>query len=274
MLLPLHQCFRRLLYIRDQGLPPAEQAALAHIHIHKTAGMYFQQPLLYALRPAVLLDWQSPMQHLEKLLQEEPKENYWLYAGHVDFRAIKRALPDRQLWCIAVIREPLDRVISEYNYFRSAKHPPNAEFFSDFPTIERYLEFYCDARRNQQSHALAGTRRNPRTLWRVLNENYLGIAPLHETEHFRGWLTEAIQHTPDCHPLDDYYHQTPPVVNELTTILHGEAVKKSDISTTWKIRFYSANALDWALFTYVSKQFERTKELVREGKAPLFAEPW
>ena len=274
VLLPIPQCFRRLLYIRDHGLPPVEQASLVHIHIHKSAGMFFQQPLLYALRPAVLLDWQDPICHLEQLRRAGTSEEYWLYAGHVDYLSVKRALPDKKLWFFALIRQPLERVVSEYNYFRSAKHPPNAKFYSDFPTIEQYLEFYCDARRNQQSYFLAGTRDDQRALRRVLNENYLGIAPIHETKLFRDWLIEGIQQTPAHHPFDNYYHQIPPAVNDLTTLLHGNTVQKADIPAKWKARFNSANALDRALYRSVSMQFGLLRTLVRIRKAPKIAKPW
>jgi len=58
-----------------------------------------------------------------------------LGADHVD--RLVTALP--QLKLFTFVRHPVARIISEYNYCCSPRHPLNAQFSARYPTIEEYL---------------------------------------------------------------------------------------------------------------------------------------
>lgn len=58
-----------------------------------------------------------------------------LYQPQID-RIAKALAPVR---LITMLRDPVDRLISEYRYSITPTHPPHREFFARYPTIEHYV---------------------------------------------------------------------------------------------------------------------------------------
>ena len=61
-------------------------------------------------------------------------------SGHIlgrHVRQISDELPDTRL--VTMLRDPVERVVSDYRYQRSPAHPPDAEFIREVPDFAAYL---------------------------------------------------------------------------------------------------------------------------------------
>ncbi|MDH3740056.1 MAG: sulfotransferase family protein [Hyphomicrobiales bacterium] len=80
------------------------------------------------------------MEAVDSFLKEHESVHYRAASGHLNLshlRAIRDALPHAQFFTF--LRDPVKRVISDFRYCRTPKHPPHKEFIERYPTIEDYV---------------------------------------------------------------------------------------------------------------------------------------
>ena len=122
------------------------------VHVPKTAGSSFNAELTPLLKPNhhIHIDYSLTNERPYGTLYDEAvtrfigdaRERPLRYAtGHITgahveqiLAAVPRARP------VTLMRQPVTRFISDYRYQRSAMHPGNERFRTEFPTIEAYLE--------------------------------------------------------------------------------------------------------------------------------------
>lgn len=225
---------------RFEKLGPAANSAinLLHVHIPKTAGMSFLALFKKRFPVHAHLPWDSPAAVWREFLQGVRPPRFT--TGHITFaEALAPAeAAAAQIQMISVIRDPVDRALSQFNYGRSEEYPGHVAFSEAFPTADA---FFCDAveRRNIQTNWLCGKRDDAETLKDALDYHYCGLAPL---EHIEGY-TDALQRAfceGEIEPL--------PRINELTKIVKGEKATRLDISPYLLRRFKDAQALDYRLY--------------------------
>lgn len=119
-------------------------------HIPKTAGSSFRVELARRLRPDVnirvdYLDDSRP--HNDKLsdavdaflarIQLRPVR---FASGHLHRDLVERiAQGNPHLRLLTMLRDPVDRVVSEYRYQCTPEHPPHREFMARYPSFEAYF---------------------------------------------------------------------------------------------------------------------------------------
>ncbi|MFM7425075.1 MAG: sulfotransferase family 2 domain-containing protein [Elainella sp.] len=134
------------------------QDVLYFCHIPKTAGMTFRtiiedQFACEDVCPATL------NAQLKKLSLEELRR-YRLFRGHLGFSNLPSLLPDKRVINITVLREPVARVISHYDYIRRMPGDPHYAAVKDM-TLEEFAQRLTAGKlgKNIQTYHVAKTAR-------------------------------------------------------------------------------------------------------------------
>jgi len=158
--------------------PLAESISQAHdgarlwifVHIPKTAGSSLSHALARHAAPYRNIHPEpidDGFPHLQKIaravdrfLDDRKTIGYLSCSGHIrrdDFRRIAEAADGARL--VTFLRDPVDRVISDFRYSRTPEHPEWREVIATYPTIETYVE---DSRtQDKMWRFLVGDRRGP-----------------------------------------------------------------------------------------------------------------
>ena len=81
------------------------------------------------------------MEAAEAFLKDLPEIQYRSASGHLRLQHVRRiseAVPHMRMFTF--IRDPLERVVSEYRYTRTEKHPTHAEMKDRYPDIEAFVD--------------------------------------------------------------------------------------------------------------------------------------
>jgi len=122
-----------------------------YIHIPKTAGSSFASELSILRQPYrnIHVDYEDKTTphdvKLERVVDQFILDNrttqFRACSGHLSMRhvnKIREAFPRSRV--ISILRNPVERVISDFRYARTPSHPPYKEFINQFPTIESYVD--------------------------------------------------------------------------------------------------------------------------------------
>lgn len=134
---------------------PARVAADSHragadtmlfIHVPKTAGVSVGKSLREAFDRFYGVEWNDIQKSFRKVTREAlyaqtRGQTRQVIIGHFGW-------PQVQMWrnheiplkCGTIFRDPVARVVSNYNYNRSSAHPAHETFVSRFPTLESYVK--------------------------------------------------------------------------------------------------------------------------------------
>ncbi|MDS9468581.1 sulfotransferase family 2 domain-containing protein [Paracoccus sp. MBLB3053] len=120
-------------------------------HIPKTAGSSLTHELRQVLppyrnifadhRPGVASRADSLMDAVDAFLTDYPTYKYRSASGHLrrpHLNRILETLPEARL--ITFLRNPAERLISDYRYAKTPKHPTHVEFSEKFPTLDDYID--------------------------------------------------------------------------------------------------------------------------------------
>ena len=135
------------------------------VHIPKTAGSSLSNELAKLRRPYrnIHVDYtdrdvphaEQMQRAVDRFIADAKDRRFLAASGHITIehaRQIRAEIPGTKLFTF--VRETAARVISDYRYARTPKHPPYQEFIAAYPDIERYI---ADPRsRNKMSLHVGG----------------------------------------------------------------------------------------------------------------------
>lgn len=144
------QAFQRFSleeYIMREAAP---DAPWIFMHIPKTAGSSFSHELSEFRRPYsnIHVDYADENvpydvkldRAVDNFIFEARASSIRAASGHLTMRhilRIKQGLPEARV--LTILRNPVQRVISDYRYARTPAHPPHREFIREFPTLDSYV---------------------------------------------------------------------------------------------------------------------------------------
>jgi len=127
------------------------EALWIFIHIPKTAGSSFAHELSELRRPYrnIHVDYEDTStphdvkleRAVSQFIEDCRSTPYRSCSGHLNMRHVLRirdAVPNARIF--SLLRNPVERVISDFRYARTPAHPPYKDFIRQFPTIRSYLE--------------------------------------------------------------------------------------------------------------------------------------
>ncbi|MCC2099479.1 MAG: sulfotransferase family 2 domain-containing protein [Hyphomicrobiales bacterium] len=134
-------------YFAENGL--SENSLLFFLHIPKTAGSSFGSEMQQRLSPAfnIIFDYRNadiPVRYQEatvfqQFLSQDRASRFRFASGHVRFQTCASLLAlERKVRMITFLRDPVARMISDFKYQRTPKHPLCDTFIRDFPTFKDY----------------------------------------------------------------------------------------------------------------------------------------
>lgn len=124
-----------------QHIPKTAGSSLVH-EISRSVGGYKPITVDYSTTRAVQPMDDMFMEAVERFIAAYDPETVKSASGHLRRKHIDRlleAIPDAKL--VTVLRNPVDRMISDYRYQCTDQHPPHKEFIERFPRIEDYVNF-------------------------------------------------------------------------------------------------------------------------------------
>ncbi len=154
MLMELLFAERAEMYLRQAAA--AGTGPCIFVHVPKTAGTSLRAEIASFLTPEVniTVDYRDTTRsfHLRmddavtRFLEGAALRPVRFASGHILARhveQIREALPDARF--VTLLRDPVERVVSDYRYQRSPRHPLHREFAARVPTLADYVALKPEA---------------------------------------------------------------------------------------------------------------------------------
>ena len=144
-------------YLREAALG---DAPCIFVHVPKTAGTSLRAELAQRLRPDMNIEvddtdttrlFRDKMDDAVAAFLAGPAAVVRFASGHVMGRHVaqmRAAMPEARF--ITFLRDPVERVVSDYLHQRSPRHPGHERFRDTFPTLEDYAAFRPEANKAAQ----------------------------------------------------------------------------------------------------------------------------
>lgn len=219
------------------------------LHVPKTAGSAFNLSLMEGFDRVHTLpfDWQEA--DLERVWRDAaarhvasrktpPKE---IIVGHVRYRDVRDFLRGEQpISLLGMIRNPADRMLSNFNYNTSDTHPNHERFRREYKSFEDYVDAELN-RPDRQLLYLSGQGGTLRKRLKFLKRqfSFLGV-----TEHFAASLAH-LERSQGLPPLHQYVSNTAPSTGA-----------KARLTPELRAAICTAHIDDWALFALIEPMFE------------------
>ncbi|MGH1367994.1 MAG: hypothetical protein ACRBCL_05205 [Maritimibacter sp.] len=212
------------------------------VHIPKTAGSALLfglrdgfeavTPIPYDRAPDALADAMQSLNSVEQVTRSH------VLIGHFNWRAAYTFFRDNSgLRAASMIRNPADRLLSQYLYNGSKAHPAHLEFRARFPKFQTYLDTVSP---NFQLQQMAGNGDFSRRLFRLGRYyTFLGV-----TEHFGA----SLAHYSRSHAL-------PEMREHVVNVAAKTPWQDVELTTELREEIYLKHAQDWALYSLLEPMF-------------------
>lgn len=227
-------------------------------HIPKTAGSSVTHELRHILPPYrnIHADHQpgqnradALMVAVDKFVEDNKKQQFRSASGHLrlpNYRRLREALPNARF--MTILRHPAARLISDYRYAKTDKHPLHAEFSAEFPTIEDYVE--NDGVRNKMWKFLAPPNEaaTPEAIGRIF-DRYAFIGMLETLEEDWAFFSALIGH--------------PKTVATRVNVTQNQTTNRVAENDALLERIREQNEKDFALYEAVERVLTAKREDMR-----------
>ncbi len=143
-----------------KGLFKSDNDVTLFVHIPKTAGMSLGAGLFKCFDKVHSIPWNDIQKASHNTVKKVADSLAYgekmrrIVPGHFHFRHVKLYVDNHiPFKAISFMRDPVKRIISNYNYNCSEVHPPHAEFKAKFPTLR---DFVINLQRDEQLKQLVG----------------------------------------------------------------------------------------------------------------------
>ena len=226
------------------------------IHIPKTAGSSFASELSDLRRPYrnVHVNYEDKGKSydskletaVDQFIEDNKATPFRACSGHITMRhvlRIRKTIPRARV--VSFLRDPVERVISDFRYARTPAHPPYREFIQQFPTIESYVD--SPASQNKMFKFLAPDPKiGMAELLPFLDESmsFIGLTEMYPMSFNIVMQLSGSKHLPTSHKS-----KTEPTEHNLV-----------DRSPDLIKRIREANAHDIGMFTFVKERMLARRE--------------
>jgi hypothetical protein len=230
-------------------------------HIPKTAGSSLTRELAGTLSPyrnifigpgayaPGINPGQALMNEVDTFIEEHRQKVYRSASGHLrhpHLQRIVKAVPNTTLF--TVLRDPAQRLVSDYRYAKTPRHPPHEAFARRYPTIEAYLD--DPAHQNK--------------MWHFVGPANAGVSPETLQTVFRRYgffalVSELPLHFAFLAGLSTF-PRAPQARLNVTEAQEDNAV---DLSPALVSRIEKANGEDYALYAAVEAVLSRKRAEMR-----------
>jgi hypothetical protein len=177
---------------------------LIHTHIRKTAGTSLYRFLLNHFGFQGVMLTTAPFDTLGRFVELRSAGTLRAVAGHIPYGA-HRWLGIERPWYMAVLRNPMRRLVSEYHYFHTHPTQPWSSVVRHMTSVEQYITW--DQRdRNHMARTLSpGGRLEGDTaeLLRRVRRDYAFIGFFERMTDTVDALAQALGGTPVTFPLEN-----------------------------------------------------------------------
>lgn len=139
------------------GMFASDDEIMLFVHVPKTAGTSLGGTLQEAYDLFRPVAWDNPKDSFAEQVEAayaDRSVGRQVIIGHYGWNVIRPQVKQgRVVQCGAFVRDPAERLASNYDYNRSAAHPRREEFSAKHPTFEDFIDFLPA---NFQSLRLAG----------------------------------------------------------------------------------------------------------------------
>lgn len=135
-------------YFEENGI--SEDSLLFFLHIPKTAGSSFGSEMQQRLSPAlnISLDYKNPdtparyqeVSAFQQFLSQNYTQKFRFASGHIRLQTCASLLLlNQSVQIITFLRDPVERMVSDFKYQRTPRHPLAVSFSREFPTFRHYV---------------------------------------------------------------------------------------------------------------------------------------
>lgn len=228
-------------------------------HIPKNAGSSLTHELRFCFPPYLNIHYdnfdegsdryEGLTKAVESFLEEHGERNFRSCSGHLrsqHVRMIREAVPEARVF--TVLRDPVERLVSEYRYMRTAAFPQHKRFVERFEDLEAYVD--APEGHNKQWRFVTSPQRDatPEEIQSIFNR-YSFFAVVEQLDDCMEYLTglTGFPKRPSTH------------VNKTTSTTDNSV----NVTPELRERILSANAKDAALYNAVTSVLDEQHDAMR-----------
>jgi len=157
-----------------------DDSILVYLHIPKAAGNTSIGQIKQHLQPNFSLQWNDIDGSIKELIETE--EKYRLVSGHLWDSHINLLRENNfKHYSVTFIRHPIQRIISQYRYMCTPKHPESEQFLEKYPKFDDFA--LNEIEPNYIAKVLVGGAKSFDDYWSKLCERYtfIGLSEFYNT---------------------------------------------------------------------------------------------
>jgi len=220
------------------------ESILVYLHIPKAAGNTSIGQIKEHLQPSFSLQWNDIDGSIKELIETEVE--YKLVSGHLWDEHINLLRENNfNHYAVTFLRHPIQRIISQYRYMCTPKHPEYENFIERYPNFDDFA--LKEIKPNYIANVLVGGAKSFDEYWNKLKERYAFIG------------------------LSEYYNTSMVILMNALNLPYKIAEKKnvtvqtaenSNLEIDYKVynKLTKIHSLDMQMFNYLNEQYSKLSE--------------
>jgi len=220
------------------------ESILVYLHIPKAAGNTSIGQIKEHLQPNFSLQWNDIDGSIKELVETDVE--YKLVSGHLWDQHINILREnDFNHYAVTFLRHPIQRIISQYRYMCTPKHPEYESFLEQYPNFDDFA--LNEIKPNYMARVLVGGAKSFDEYWNKLKERYAFIG------------------------LTEYYNTSMVILMNALSLPYKIAEKKNvtvqtaentNLQIDYKVynKLEKIHSLDLQMFNYLNAQYSKISD--------------